>query len=109
MLKLLLELTHLIETARAQGGPVDTSFRLFDPFAGHDFQWVVGKIADFLLLIGAPITGIMVLVGGYFMITSGGSSERFTTGRKTILYAVVGFVALLLAKGVAAVIQRIFV
>ncbi len=107
MYESILHFLGLTKTAFADLYPPQT-FTLPDPFAGHDFQWVVGKIADFLIVIGGPLVAIMVLIGGYMMVTSGGNSEKFSTGRKTILYAAIGFVVILMAKGVASVIQNIF-
>jgi hypothetical protein len=50
----------------------------------------------------------MVLWGGFQMMTSAGDPEKFSTGRKTIVYAAVGFFVVLLANSVATVIQSIF-
>ncbi len=109
MLEKLLELLGIARSALAQGGPLPTqTFTLPSPFGTHDFAWVVGKIANFLLIIGGPLVAIMILIGGYMMVTSGGNSEKFGTGKKTILYAAIGFAVILLAKGVAMIIQSIF-
>jgi hypothetical protein len=65
-------------------------------------------ITNFLFTISIPICGIMILVGGFQMMTAGGNPEKFSSGRKTILYAVIGFVVVLLAGSVAALIQSLF-
>jgi hypothetical protein len=49
----------------------------------------------------------MVLVGGFQLMMAGGDTEKVTRGRKTILYAAVGFAVVLLAKSVALIIQNI--
>ncbi len=108
MIEKLFELAGLVKTAFAGGVIPAQTFALPDPFAGRDFSWVVGKIADFLIIIGAPLAAIMILIGGYYMVISGGDPEKFSTGRKTILYAAIGFAVILLAKGVATIIQGIF-
>lgn len=115
MIQKLFELLGAAKTAVAAGTIPTQSFPLPDPLRGLSCSsgatglvCVVEKLADFLLIIGAPLVAIMVLVGGFYMVTSGGDPEKFTTGRKTILYAAIGFVVILLAKGAAAVIQNIF-
>lgn len=109
MLEKVLKLVGIVKTAFAQGGQTDTDITIRNPLEGiGTFGQVADKIAQFLIIIGGPLVAIMILVGGYWMVTSGGNSERFTQGRKTILYAVIGFAVILLAQGVAAIIQNIF-
>ncbi len=111
----VFDFLSIVKTAFAQGGPIGQSFTLPNPLANlrctsgaTGFACVVEKLADFLIIIGGPLVGIMVLIGGFYMVTAAGNPEKFSTGKKTILYAAVGFVVILLAKGVAAAIQGIF-
>ena len=76
--------------------------------ANSSFQTVLGNISTFLLVIAAPICGIMVVWGGFQMITSRGDPEKFSEGKKTLLYAAVGFVVVIFASSVAPLIQNIF-
>jgi hypothetical protein len=72
------------------------------------FQTVLNGFNTFLLAIAAPICGIMVVWGGFQMITARGNPEKFSEGKKTLLYAAVGFVVVILASSVAPLIQSIF-
>lgn len=74
----------------------------------QDFQCVAVKIVGFLLEIAVPLTAIMVLVGGFIMITSAGNPEKFSQGKKTLLYAAIGFVVVLFANAIVQVIKSIF-
>lgn len=65
----------------------------------------VTKVINFMITIAIPLCAIMVLVGGFQMMTSAGNPEKLKTGRNTILYAVAGFAVVLLAKGVSVGIQ----
>ncbi len=66
------------------------------------------RVINFLTIIATPIVSIMVLYGGFLMITAAGEPEKFSQGRKTLLYAAIGFAVVLLANGVAGIIQNIF-
>ena len=79
-----------------------------NPLSCDDFQCVATKIMDALFDISIPIVAIMVLVGGFQILTAGGDAEKFGTGKKTILYAAIGFVAIFMARGVVGIIQSIF-
>lgn len=83
---------------------------LTNPFqsACLTIQACANKIIDLLIEIAVPIVAIMVLYGGLQIITAGGNPEKFKTGRNTLLYAAIGFVAVLAAKGVVSLIEAIF-
>jgi Type IV secretion system pilin len=73
------------------------------------FTSVVANVTGFLLNdIAIPLTAIMALVGGFQMITAAGDPEKFSSGRKTLTYAVIGFVVVLLASSVVSIIKSIF-
>jgi hypothetical protein len=74
----------------------------------NDLSCPAKAIIDFLFTVAIPLCGIFVLVGGFQMMTAAGDPEKFSKGRKTILYAVIGFVVVLFAGSVAALIQSIF-
>ncbi len=65
-------------------------------------------VINFLFTISIPLCGIFILVGGFQMMTAAGDPEKFSKGKKTLLYAVIGFTVILLAGSVAALIQNIF-
>ena len=90
--------------ALAQGGATPVS--LVNPIAISTLQGVTASISNFLLLIAIPLTAIMALVGGFQMITAAGSPEKFANGRKTLMYAAIGFAVVLIAGGVASIIQN---
>ena len=77
------------------------------PAEGGGLLCVAGNIIDALFKISIPIVAIMVLVGGFQIMTAGGNAEKISSGRKTILYAAVGFVIVLLAESVVSIIQSV--
>ncbi len=71
-------------------------------------ETVRDNITAFLLVIAAPICGIMVIWGGFQMITARGNPEKFSEGKKTLLYAAIGFVVVIFASSVVPLLQSIF-
>jgi hypothetical protein len=53
------------------------------------------------------IVPIFVVVGAFQMLFSSGNPEKFATGQKTILYAVIGLVVILIANGIVAIVKSI--
>jgi len=77
-----------------------------NPISATSFTQVVANVTGFLFQIAVPLTAIMALVGGFQMITAGGDPEKFSKGRKTLMYAAIGFAVVILSGGVAAIIQN---
>lgn len=76
-------------------------------YGNETFYSVAMKVAGFIFWdIAAPLSIIMVLVGGFQLITSSGNPEKVSQGRKTIIYAAIGFVAAMLAGGVVSIVKN---
>jgi hypothetical protein len=74
---------------------------------GGTLDSVAAKVLDLLVQLGAPLAGVMVVVGGFQILFAGGSEEKFASGKRTILYTVVGYGIIVLADGVAAFITNL--
>jgi hypothetical protein len=68
---------------------------------------LLDNVTNWLLLISVPIVGIVVVIGAYQMLFARGEPEKFKTGTQTIWYAVIAFIILLVAAGVADLIRSI--
>ena len=96
-----------IASAQTPGGQGSTPITLPNPLSTNSFQQVVADITNFLLIIAVPLVAIMALVGGFQMMTAAGNPEKFNSGRKTLMYAVIGFAVVILAGGIAQIIKNL--
>ncbi len=55
----------------------------------------------------AVIVPIIVIIGAFQMMFARGEPEKFITGQKTILYAVIGFVVILMANGIVSIVKSL--
>lgn len=78
-----------------------------NPLENDSIMGVLNSIIDALRVIAAPIVALAVLWGAFQMLFAGGSEEKFSQGKKTILYAIVGYVIILLADLIASLIQNV--
>ena len=112
LLSKFTQLFGLWEEVKAQSGGGSqgggATVPLTNPLGANDFGEVAVKIIGALTTIAAPIVAVMVLIGGFQILTAAGDPEKFSKGEKTILYAAVGFVVILLAQGVVGIINSIF-
>lgn len=56
------------------------------------------KIINIFSVIVGVVAVIMIIYGGFKYITSGGASEKITSAKNTILYALVGLIIVALAQ-----------
>ncbi len=69
---------------------------------------VIYRVTDivFWLLIAGAV--LLILMGAYYFLTSGGNPENVRKGQGYILYAMVGLVVAFLAKAIASLIKMLF-
>jgi len=68
---------------------------------------LLNAMAKFLFNISFPIVTIMVLYGGLQILTAAGRVEQINAGKRTLLWAVIGFLAILVAGGISKLIASI--
>lgn len=99
-------LTVKVVFADSPGGTDCSEGQLCNPLGADSIGGVIQKIIEALRdYIGPPILTLMVLYGAFQMLFAGGEPEKFATGRKTILYAVIGYAIILLASGIEFIIK----
>ena len=68
---------------------------------------IISNILDWLIIYSIPILALMILIGGFQILTAKDSPEKVKSGRATIMYAVIGFVIILISKGIALILLNI--
>lgn len=69
---------------------------------------LIQRILDILLTLAGVIAILFIVLGGYQYITSRGAEDQAKAGRKTMTYAILGLIAVLLAyTGVNLVVRLI--
>jgi hypothetical protein len=65
-----------------------------DPFhcGWGDFNTLISNILNFMLTIVIPLAAVMIIYGGFVLLTSGGDAKKISQGRNIITAAVVGVV-----------------
>ncbi len=81
-------------------GGADLTLKQGDCGGGNQktLDGVVGAIVNILSVIVGIAAVIMIIIGGFRFITSGGDSGRITSARQTIVYALIGLVIAISAE-----------
>jgi hypothetical protein len=80
---------------------------LINPLACATFSECIEKIISFILWIGTAIFPIVIIIGGFLFLISGGDPEKVRTAKRMIFWAVIGLAIVLLARGIISLIKSV--
>ena len=92
-------------TSAAAGG-TGTSVELPNPLGIGTIGDLMNKIIDGLILFATPVVVAVVIWAAYLFISSRGEPDKITQARNALLYAILGYAILLLAKGIGVIISN---
>ncbi|MDP2696156.1 MAG: pilin [bacterium] len=76
-----------------------------NPIKSQTIPELLDTIVTYLIRIAVPIVTIMIIIGAFQMLFATGDPAKFKKGKDTILFAVIGFAIVLVAKGITAIIK----
>jgi hypothetical protein len=77
------------------------------PIKYNSVEEVIGAIVNWVYNIALVIAPLMIMIGGFYLITAAGDPEKVNTGKKIMTWTIVGIVVVLLATSVKSVIENI--
>ncbi len=78
-----------------------------NPLQYDTIEEILVAVWGYLFAISIPLVAIMVIIGAFQIMFAAGNVEKVETGKKTVLYAVIGFTIILLAGGVVTLIKEL--
>ena len=104
MNKILLTLFLLLLPIGTLTGAV---IKIENPLEAESFEALVNNLIDFIFNISIVIVPLMIIVGGLLFVTAAGNISQIEQAKKLITWTVVGFIIVLLAKGLVNLLQEI--
>src|SRR4030042_4556948 len=84
------------------------SIELTNPIAATSIVGLITSVGVYVLELAAVILTVVILVGAFQWLASGGKPEAITRGRKTITWGIIGFAVILIAGGIGTIIAKLF-
>jgi hypothetical protein len=78
-----------------------------NPLDATSFTDLIGDIIVWVRNIGIGIAIIMIIYAGFLFMTSGGSEEKVTTARKTLIWSLIGLAILIMGSAWISLIKNI--
>jgi hypothetical protein len=78
-----------------------------NPLKVSTIEELINVIIDFIFWVGIILAPLAIVVGAFYLLTSGGSPDRVNRGKKIILYAFIGLLIILSGKGIISLMKDI--
>jgi nitrate reductase gamma subunit len=87
-------------------GAVCSTKTTTDPLTGTD--GLISKVTKIIAIFSGVAAVIIIIIGGFMYVTSGGDSGKVSVAKDTIIYACVGLVVIVLGQSIIIfVIDRV--
>ena len=113
-ISLLLIMFYLISLpvfilAQGTGGFIPNgNTGISNPLTADSFTDLINNIAGWIFTLAIPLAALMFMFGGFQFLVSGGSEEKVTKAKKTMLWAAVGLMVCLIGAGFTGIIKELF-
>jgi len=109
LLSKLLSISTVFAQATSGETTSGTTIKIENPLgAGATIETLLNKIIDFLAFTLGPIIAVVFIIYAAFqIITSGGDKRKFESGITTLRYTLIGYVILIISKGLVLVIKEL--
>ena len=81
--------------------------KVTNPIANSDINKLVANALQWLLSVAGAVALVALIYGGIVYITSAGSEERATSGKKIITWAILGLALVLASYALISVLNTI--
>jgi hypothetical protein len=71
-----------------------------NPLVANDIVEFVQQILVFIFTALMPLCILIIIIGAYVMLTSGGIPTKFDLGRKIVIWALIGFAIAVVSRGI---------
>jgi hypothetical protein len=79
-----------------------------NPFKFDTFTELSYAIINFLFYLALAIAPIMIIIAGFYFVTSTGDPAKIDTAKKIILWTLIGLLVIMSSKGLIALVHKIF-
>jgi len=90
-----------------EGPPAPTGSGADNPLSTSTIPGLVKIGTRIIYIIAYALTVLFIMIGGFMIITSSGNPEQITKGKKIVLYTIIAFSILIVARGIVNLILMI--
>jgi len=93
-------------SALSSSGSSGGNIEIPNPLKTKSIAELIDRIVNYIIGIATVIFPLIIIYGAFQLLTTGGDMEKVITARKTILYAVIGYILILISKGITMIVAQ---
>ena len=78
-----------------------------NPIGTNSFTELLNRIIDWAIYLSIPLAGGAIIYSAFQMMSSGGDEKELDKAKRTLQWAIIGFIIILVAKGLVLAIKSI--
>ncbi len=82
--------------------------QLINPIEHDKFEDFLAGIINFLFGFGLAIAPLFFIIAAFYFLTAGGDPKQIETGKRIIIYTLIGLVVIFMAGGLVALVRETF-
>lgn len=99
------DLSKKVDTGTCQ--PKDTTKVVFCNLSRYgEIHQVVDEVTKWIFTLSLVLAPLMILLGGFYMLTSRGDPKMSNTGKEIIKWSIIGLAVILFAKAFVAIVTK---
>jgi hypothetical protein len=84
-----------------------SALEIKNPLEYDTFEELIEAIIDFIYKIALVLATLFIVIAGFYFVTSSGDPAKIETGKRIILYTLIGLLIIILSTGLIAVIKSV--
>ena len=74
---------------------------------GSDFYTLIDRFIQVLTVFAVPILVALIIIAGFFYLFGGADPSKRTTATNIIKYGIIGFIVIIFARAIVAIVQGV--
>jgi len=95
-------------SGECENGQCASGIAIINPVSGASLEEIIQNIINFIFTAALFIVPLMIIIAAFMMATASGDTAKVVLAKKIILWTVVGFLVVLLSKGISQATQALF-
>ena len=83
------------------------TFCMCPPTTFGSFEDLVSTVINYIFWFATILMPILIIIGGFYYMTSGGEYEKVNTGKRIITYTIIGYAIILFSWGLVYIIAEV--
>ena len=80
-----------------------------NPLIADDFEELIRNLINILFTISLFLAPLMIIVGAFYFLIPDEKGANIETGKKIILYTLIGFIIIIAAQGIIVFLENILI